>query len=139
MSQPGRPTALASRLAGVLLLLDGAGALAMGALALVLSLFPPVAAIEGRPSPDQSQWGPALGFLALGVVALWAGQRALRGIDPGRHVGAGVALVVAAFLGWWMIQPGGAVQSVAILAALLIVHLLGVVALVHRQTGISRA
>ena len=107
------------RFAGALLLLDGVAALVLFLISATFSLFPPVAAIEGRASPDQSQWGLAVASLGLAVAGLWAGQRALRRIRRGRLVGVAVATAAAALLGWWIAIPGMSIEAIAVLGALL--------------------
>lgn len=84
------------RLAGVVLLLDGVLGLLGALLFFFITMFPPVAAIEGRPSVEQSWLGQGLFSLALAIAGLWSGQRAIRAIRRGRLVGVAVAGAVVA-------------------------------------------
>lgn len=88
-----------SAIAGVLLLLDGIVSLVISAGAAWFSLVPPIAAIEGRPPIDQSQWLLALGSLAFAIASLWASQRALRGIRDGRMVGVALGGIAGVVVG----------------------------------------
>lgn len=124
MTTDSRSRAPWLRLAGALLLLDGAAALLLSGFAFLISMFPPVAAIEGRASPDQSQWGLAVGSLALAVAAFRAGWRAIRGRPSGLPLGAGAALVVAVFFGWWMLLPEVSVAARVVLGLLVALHLM---------------
>lgn len=123
-------TPVGVRLAGIVLIADGLLALAVGALLLLMStLFPPVAAIEGRPPVEQSWLVEALVAVVLGVAGLWGGQRALRGIRRGRFAGAAVAAFVAAVLGWSLATAESpTIEAVLVVGGLTLGH--AVVALV---------
>jgi hypothetical protein len=81
-------------LAGVLLLLDGIGALLLGAALLVLSVIPRAGAVEGRAPVDQTAFGPALGLLVFAIACGWAAVSAFRGRRSMRLVGIALAAVL---------------------------------------------
>jgi hypothetical protein len=112
-------------LAGVVLIVVAIAALLLGGVFLFVSIFPPVAAIEGRASPDQSQYGPALACLVVAVAGFWAGARALRRVRSGRLVGVAVMAVSIAFLAWWLVGiPDLTPAAAAVLIGLAVIHVL---------------
>jgi hypothetical protein len=86
-----------TRLAGVLLLVDGIFVALLGFVGFIV--FRPIAAIEGRESPDQAPYPLLVIALLLGLAFVWAGQRAIRGIRSGRVVGIVLALIPGSLFG----------------------------------------
>lgn len=84
-------------LAGVLLLLDGLGALLLSAALLYMSVVPRAGAVQGRAPVDDTQFGPALGLLIFGIACAWAALRAFRGRRSMRPVGIALAAVLLVF------------------------------------------
>lgn len=130
-----RPVASRSRralLAGAILAIDAvlAFVLALAVLAMAV-LFPPVAAIEGRPPPDNSGLLLAgLGLLVFAVAAAWAGRRAIGGRRSGRVVGILLGAAVPAFLASVAFTaPSLDAVELALVAGLALVHVLVVGAL----------
>lgn len=97
---------IAPRLAGLLLVADGVMGLLAAATFGFLTLFPPVAAVEGSPAVEQSWASQALLALLVAIVGLWSGQRALRGIHRGRFAGVAVLVVVGGVLTWSVATTG---------------------------------
>lgn len=119
-------------LAGLVLVIDGLAALLLSGALFLLSLFPPVAAVEGRPPVDQSMYGPAFGLLAFAIASFWAAQRAIRGNRNGRLVGVVLAgLVVALLASLPLTSPAMDPPEVAFLIAIGAVHVLVIVGLLR--------
>ena len=126
-------------LAGLVLLIDGFAALLLSGTLFLLSLFPPAAAVEGRPSVDQSMYGPAVGLLAFAIACLWVGQRAIRGNRNGRIVGVVLAgLVVALLASLPLTNPGLDLPELAILMVLAAAQVLVIVALLRWPMSASQ-
>jgi hypothetical protein len=100
-----------TRLAGLLLIVDGAFVVLLGLVA--FAVFRPVAAIEGRESPDQAPYPLLVLALLLAVAFLWAGQRAIRGIRRGRIVGMLLALVLGLLFASPLLSSGMSPSEVA--------------------------
>ena len=129
---------IAPRLAGVVVLVDGLLALAGAGLFLLLSVFPPVAAIEGAPPSEQSWILQALVSLAVAVAALWAGQRAIRGIRRGRFLGAGVAGLVGLLIGWVLVTGDAGLTAGTVAWAIVVLVELAAAAVLVSWRGPDR-
>lgn len=116
-----------TRLAGALLILDG---LMVGLIGLVVfAVFRPVAAIEGRESPDQAFYPVLLVALLLALACFWAGQRALRGIRRGRIVGMLLALVPGILFGSLLVTSQMSAPEIAFAFGVVAVQAVIIVAL----------
>ena len=119
-------------LAGLLLLIDGIGALLLSGVLVFMSVFSPVAAIEGRDSFSQSQIVPALGVLAFAIACFWAARRAVRGVRALRIVGVALAGAILYLLASIALTASAMeVWEVALFGAVLIAQLVIIVALVR--------
>jgi hypothetical protein len=116
-----------AKLAGALLLLDGLAVLLIGLVFLVV--FRPVAAIEGRPSPDQTPYLVLVPAALLAIGFFWSGQRAIRGIRRGRIVGVVLAAVLGLLFAWLPFTGSMDASELAATAALVIPQVLIVVGL----------
>jgi hypothetical protein len=107
-----------TRVTGVLLLIDGLFVALLGFVGFLV--FRPIAAIEGRPSPDQAPYPLLIVSLLLALAFAWAGQRAIRGIRAGRVVGMLLAaipgLLFGAFLVTSPMSPGELAFAVVVVA-----------------------
>ena len=134
--RPSQPALVT--VAGVVLILDGIVALLFAGMFTWLSLVPPVAAIEGRAPATQTQLGPAIAFLVVGVAACWAGYRAVRGSRSGRLVGIAVAAVGVGFFVWWLVaSPPKGIAGFAVLFGLLVTEAVVAVTLVRWPSASS--
>ena len=136
MARQRRPKVIWPRLAGVLVLFDGVIAvLAAGALTLMSTIFRPVAAIEGRPPVEQSWLLEALVAAIVAIAGVWAGQRAIRGIHPGRRIGAAVSGFIAVYLGWFLVTgDAGGLEATVAWAGIVAAHVAAAVALLLWRT-----
>ena len=121
-------------LAGVALIGDAICAFALGGVLVSMSLFQPVAAIQGQAPTDQAQWLPALAFMVVGAGAAWAGVGTARGRRRGhRLVGVAVAGGAAVLFAWWLVTaPPSTLPASLMLAALVGVHVLVAAVLLGR-------
>jgi hypothetical protein len=118
-----------AKLAGVLLLLDGLATLIFGLVFMVV--FRPVAAIEGRPSPDQTPYWVLVPAALIAIAFFWAGQRAIRGIRGGRIVGVVLAGVVGLLFAWLPFTGSMDASELVTTAALLVPQVLIVIGLLR--------
>jgi hypothetical protein len=128
-STPTRSRSGWAKLAGALLLLDGLAVLLIGLV--FFAVFRPVAAIEGRPSPDQTPYWVLLPAGLLAIAFFWAGQRAIRGIRGGRMVGVVLAGVLGLLFAWLPFTGSMDASELATMAALLIPQVLIVIGLLR--------
>ena len=130
----GAPVAV--RIAGLLLILDG---LVMAMLGMIVILvFRPVGAVEGREYVDQTPYWLLVVPILFGVAYLWAGQRALRGIHAGRQVGILLAAVPAVLFGALLFNPNMDPGELAFAAGVVITQVLVIVALVRGRAADGR-
>jgi hypothetical protein len=130
VTAPSRPADLASRLAGLVILVDGFLALLTAGMFLLIStIFRPVAAVEGRPPLEQSWLVEAAISLVIAAGGLWAGQRLVRGI-PGAHLlGGAIAGLVAGLLAWLLVTgDAGSIESTIVWSGIAAVHGLAAIA-----------
>jgi hypothetical protein len=122
-----------AKLAGALLLLDGLAVILIGLV--FVAVFRPVAAIEGRPSPDQTPYWVLLPAGLVAIAFFWAGQRAIRGIRSGRMVGVLLAGVLGLLFAWLPFTGSMDASELATTAALLVPQVLIVVGLLRWPEG----
>jgi hypothetical protein len=126
---PGRERVLWPRVAGVALLVDGALGLVAAFGFVALTMFPPVAAIEGRPPVEQAWLVEAAIALSFAIAALWSGQRAVRAIRRGRLVGVAVAGALVVTISVAFMTTTFTIGDAAMSLGILGVHLVAGVAL----------
>lgn len=118
---------MAQRLAGVVLILDGCLVALLGITAILV--FQPIAAIEGRPSVDQTPYALMIVPILLGLAYGWAGQRAVRGIRRGRAVGAVLALLLAVAFGALLLASRSSPAELAVAGGFAALQVLVIVAI----------
>ncbi len=112
-----------TRVAGVLLVIDGLFVALLGLVGFVV--FRPVAAIEGREPVDQAPYPLIVVALLLGLAFVWAGQRAVRGIRSGRIVGIVLALIPGVAFGALLVgtrmSPSELAFAIAVVAVQVVI------------------
>jgi hypothetical protein len=112
-----------TRVAGVLLVIDGLFVALLGLVGFVV--FRPVAAIEGREPVDQAPYPLLVVALLLGLAFVWAGQRAVRGIRSGRIVGIILALIPGVAFGALLVgtrmSPSELAFAIAVVAVQVVI------------------
>ena len=112
-----------TRVAGVLLVIDGLFVALLGLVGFVV--FRPVAAIEGREPVDQAPYPLLVDACLVELAFVWAGQRAVRGIRSGRIVGIILALIPGVAFGALLVgtrmSPSELAFAIAVVAVQVVI------------------